>query len=164
MDRSQLHQHLRVRRWTPEWARRRDPGDDVSEITISRRSVQFLYCCRNNKMKVDVGSVEFIINGLKTAETLPNLTFYSSRSVNYNIMNWGSSMEAWIKHTVSSTPPIAQPFCPPFTLPALCLALMSCLRGSDRAAPHYIQASSSFSPITTIPSRSVGAGRPISWR
>lgn len=31
MDCSQLHQHLCVRRWTPERTRRRDAGHDVSD-------------------------------------------------------------------------------------------------------------------------------------
>lgn len=35
VDCSQLHQHLRVRRWTPERARRWDSGYDVSEIPVS---------------------------------------------------------------------------------------------------------------------------------
>lgn len=66
MDSSQLYQHLCVRRWTPKRARRRDPGYDVSEISIS---TGWMFHFRSAiKIKNNIGWIKFIANCLEKPE------------------------------------------------------------------------------------------------
>lgn len=78
------------------------------------------------------------LGSLSEVRRLPNPSSHSSMSVNCSILNYESSVEGEKKQYL--LPPTAEHVCPPFTL--LCLGLMSCPTGSNRAAlPGWAQES-----------------------
>lgn len=123
VDCSQLYQHVCVRRWTPEWARRWDPGYDVSERpNLTGEMPNF---------RVVVG-----IMWLNLTEMVWNPHRDTSKSelpIKCDWLHW--SEKTWMNWLTvewiytQNIPHLSYPFWPPFTFHALCLVPISCLRG-----------------------------------